>query len=485
MAQKTSINKTKKKVVGNVPPHSLEAEQAVLSSMMLDRSAISRTVEIINQESFYHQRHQDVFNSIISINDKGFAPDFISVIEELKSQGKLENVGDVSYIQEIMEISPTSANVEQYARIIQEKYLKRMLISTATTIIENCMDDSTDALDQIDIAEKQIFNIAENRLKKTFTPIKSLTKETYDIIRKLVEHDKTGLTGISTGFTLLDDKLGGFQKSDLIIIAARPSMGKTALALSFIRNMAVKDKVPVALFSIEMNGVQIVTRLISADAKLDQQKIRTGKINQNENSMIVNSLGRLADSPIYIDDSPMLSVMELRAKCRRLVSEHKVECVFVDYLQLMTAPKSESREREISFISSSLKQIAKELNIPVVALAQLNRSIESRSEKNPMLSDLRESGSIEQDADVVMFVNRPEVYKEPVYSDGKPTEGTGELIIGKQRNGPTGTVRVAFDKNCARFDNLQYEFEEKPPDVRNTYTDEYIGNDSLDDDAPF
>ncbi|HRP01145.1 MAG TPA: replicative DNA helicase [Candidatus Kapabacteria bacterium] len=485
MAEKKEKIKSKRvEVISNrIPPHSNEAEQGVLCAMMLDRLAISKTVEILSQDSFYHNRHQDIYHAIISISDRGFAPDILTVREELNSQGKLEAVGGVSYLTELLDITPTSANIEQYARIVQEKYLKRLLITTSTNIIEGCYDDSSDAIEEIDKAEKHIFEIAEKRLKKSFTPINKLAKDTYKIISKMAEQDKTGLTGITTGFARLDDMLGGFQRSDLIIIAARPSMGKTALALSFLRNMGVRERVPVALFSIEMAGIQIVTRLISSDAKLDQHKIRTGRINHTENDLIIRSVGRLSDSPIFIDDSPMLSVMELRAKCRRLVAEHKVECVFVDYLQLMTAPKSESREREISFISSSLKQIAKELNIPVVALAQLNRSIETRpgKDKRPLLSDLRESGSIEQDADVVMFVNRPEQYNMMTYEDGTPTEGTGELIIGKQRNGPTGIVRVAFDKSCARFDNLEMGYEELPPDMNNNWDND----DNEYEDAPF
>lgn len=472
MAEKKEKVKNKNSnPMNKVPPHSNEAEKAVLSAMMLDRLAISKTVEILGKDSFYHERHQNIYQAIISINDRGFAPDLVTVREELHSQGKLEGVGGPQYLMELMDVTPTSANIEQYARIVQEKYLKRLLISTASTIIDGCYDESSDAIEEIDKAEKHIFEIAEQRLKKTFTPINKLAKDTYKIIHKMTEQDKGALTGITTGFERLNEMLGGFQRSDLIIIAARPSMGKTALALSFLRNMGVKEKIPVALFSIEMAGVQIVTRLISADAKIDQHKIRTGRINQTENEMIVHSVGRLSDSPIFIDDSPMLSVMELRAKCRRLVAEHNVACVFVDYLQLMTAPKSESREREISFISQSLKQIAKELNIPVVALAQLNRSIETRpgKDKRPLLSDLRESGSIEQDADVVMFVNRPEQYNMMTYEDGTSTQGTGELIIGKQRNGPTGIVRVAFDKSCARFDNLEMGYEDLPPDVNTNW----------------
>ena len=480
-------SKNKKDKIGNVPPHSTEAEQVVLSALFLDKIALSKTLEILTKESFFHNRHQEIFQAILNISERGYTPEIISVKEELLAQSKLDDVGGVVYLSEVADKIPTAANVEHYARIVQEKYLKRLLISTASQIIENSYDDSTDAIDEIDNAEKQIFEIAEKRLKRSYTSIGKLVKETYEIISKLAERDKTGITGVPTGLYQLDEMLGGFQRSDLIIIAARPSMGKTALALSLIRNIALFSKLPVALFSIEMSGVQIVTRLISAESKIDQQKIRTGRINQTDNEMIVKALGRLSHSPIYIDDSPMLSIMEIRAKCRRLKAEHNIQCVFVDYLQLITAPKSESREREISFISASLKQIAKELNIPVVALAQLNRSIETRPDKSkrPMLSDLRESGSIEQDADVVMFVNRPEQYKQMTYEDGASTEGTGELIIGKQRNGPTGTVRVQFDKNCAKFDNLAQGYEEKPPEADRMNDRDFDEQDDDFDDAQF
>ncbi|HYF02175.1 MAG TPA: replicative DNA helicase, partial [Patescibacteria group bacterium] len=274
-----------------------------------------------------------------------------------------------------------------------------------------------------------------------------------------------------------DDMLGGFQKSDLIIIAARPSMGKTALALSITRNVALEYKIPVAFFSIEMASIQLVIRLLSAESRINAHDIRTGKLSGNSLPQIVQTIGRLAEAPIYIDDSPTLSIMEMRAKCRRLKSEHNIQLVVVDYLQLIHSPKAESREREISMISRSLKQIAKELDIAVIALAQLNRSVESRADKRPMLSDLRESGSIEQDADVVMFVNRPEYYGITTYDDGSPTQGTAELIIGKQRNGPVGDARVAYLKDFARFENLSFQYDEPPP-----YMD---GFDQLDTGSPF
>ncbi|MBX3043772.1 MAG: replicative DNA helicase [Candidatus Kapabacteria bacterium] len=450
---------------GRVPPHSDDAEVAVLGAMMIDRIAVSKSVEILQEDAFYHEKHRLIFRAIVRLFERGGTPDFISVGEELKAIDD-NKIVDTIFLSNITLATPTSANVEQHARIVQERYLKRLLISTAGQIIMNAYDDSTDALEEIDIAEKHIFEIAEKRLRKSYVGINRLTRDAYEMILKLSQRDQQGLTGVPTGFKELDHLLGGFQKSDLIIIAARPSMGKTALALSIARSAAVVSGIPVAVFSIEMSAMQLVIRLLSSEARIDQQKLRTGRINQEEDRWIVSGLSRLSNAPIYIDDSPMLTIMELRAKCRRLKAEHQVQLIIVDYLQLITAPKSDSREREISLISASLKQIAKELDVPVLALAQLNRSVESRTDKRPMLSDLRESGSIEQDADVVMFVNRPEVYKQMFYDDEHktPTEGTAELIVGKQRNGPTGTCRVAFQKNYARFENLAYHYEDNPAD---------------------
>lgn len=451
------------KLQGRVPPHSDDAEVAVLGAMMIDRIAVSKVVEILIDEAFYHEKHRLVFRAIVRIFERGGTPDFISVGEELKAIDE-NKIVDTLYLSNTTLATPTAANVEQHARIVQERYLKRLLISTAGQIMANAFDETTDALEEIDNAEKHIFEIAEKRLRKSYVGINRLTRDAYEMIIMLSQRDQKGLTGVPSGFKELDYLLGGFQKSDLIIIAARPSMGKTALALTIARNAAVQHNIPVAVFSIEMASMQLVIRLLSSEARIDQQKLRTGRITQEEDRWIVGGLSRLSNAPIFIDDSPMLSIMELRAKCRRLKAEHQIQLVIVDYLQLITAPKSDSREREISLISASLKQIAKELDIPVLALAQLNRSVENRTDKRPMLSDLRESGSIEQDADVVMFVNRPEVYGQMQYDDANktPTEGTAELIIGKQRNGPTGTCRVAFQKSYARFENLSMEYEDMP-----------------------
>lgn len=490
MAKKstTNIDSSMYQIKGKVPPHSIDAEIAVLGAMMIDRIAVSKVVEVLSDEAFYNEKHRLIFRAIIRLFERGGTPDFITVSEELKAIDEKKTI-DLQYLSDITMDTPTSANVDQHARIVQERYLKRLLISTSGQIMANAYDDSTDALEEIDNAEKHIFEIAEKRLRKSYVGINKLTRDAYEMIVKLSQRDQTGLTGVPSGFHELDRLLGGFQKSDLIIIAARPSMGKTALALSIARNAAVGNNVPVAVFSIEMSSMQLVIRLLSSEARIDQQKLRTGRINHEEDRYIVGGLSRLSNAPIYIDDSPMLTIMELRAKCRRLKAEHQIQMVIVDYLQLISAPKSDSREREISMISSSLKQIAKELDIPVLALAQLNRSVESRTDKRPMLSDLRESGSIEQDADVVMFVNRPEQYGQAHYDDAEktPTEGTAELIIGKQRNGPTGTCRVAFQKSYARFENLASGYEEQPGSFSPPkYLDNSDNQSNIDDeDEPF
>lgn len=459
-----------------IPPQALHAEKAVLGSMMLDGGAIAKALEVIEPDSFYSNANKIIFETIISMFDRRVNVDLLTLGEELNRQDKLEEVGGSIYLSGLTTETPTAANVEQYAYIVQEKYLKRMLINAAGSILARSYDETTDALDEIDEAERSIFNIAEKRFNRSYSSLKDLAHKTYEMIAKLVEHDNSGITGVATGLLELDNMTGGFQKSDLIIIAARPSMGKTALGLSIARNVVIDHQKPVAFFSLEMAAVQIVIRLISSEARINQQKIRTGKLSQEDTRQIVQSLSKLSVAPMYIDDSPSITVSELHAKCRRLKAEHKIEMIVVDYLQLIHAPRAESREREISIISRSLKQLAKELDIPVVALAQLNRSVDTRTDKRPMLSDLRESGSIEQDADVVMFINRPEVHKIMNYEDGVPTEGTGEIIIGKQRNGPIGTVRVAYLKDYTLFDNLALNFEAPP------MNDDYGG---YEEDAPF
>lgn len=452
-------------LVDKVPPHSADAEMAVLGAIMLDKAAFPKVIEILpDPDNFYKEAHRKIYEVMQAMFSRNITIDLISLSEELRRFGSLEAIGGSYYISEINTRTPTAANVEHYARIVQEHYLKRQLILIASQILADSYDESTDALEEIDAAESKIFEIAEKRLRRSYVSMNQLARETFEMIVSLSEKGgHSGVIGVPTGYPKLDEKLGGLQKSDLIIIAARPSMGKTSLAMSIARNAAVESRIPVAIFSIEMAAVQLAIRLLSAEIRVNAHSIRTGHITEDVLPRLAQNIGILAEAPMYIDDSPSLTVLELRAKCRRLKSEHNIGLVVIDYLQLMQAPKSESREREISTISRSLKQLAKELDLPVIALSQLNRSVESRGDKRPMLSDLRESGSIEQDADVVMFINRPEHYEITTYEDGTPTEGTAEIIIGKQRNGPVGTVRLAFLKDFARFENLAFGAEE-PPD---------------------
>lgn len=442
-----------------IPPHSIEAEVAVIGAMMLDKQAIAKIIDMLEPDSFYQEKHKIIYQTMQYMFEKRIEIDIVTLGEELYRKGLLETVGGNYYIAEINKNTPTAANIEQYAKIVQERFLKRNLIASASKIIESCYNESSDALEEVDRAETEIFKIAEKRFHRDYTPIKPIIDETVNNLSKLMEKDKRGMTGIPSGFKLLDDLLGGFQNSDFIVIAGRPSMGKTAFALSVARNAAVSYNFPIAFFSIEMAAAQLAIRLISAESHINAHDIRTGNISHEAFQKIIKTLDNLVYAPIIIDDSPRLTLMEFRAKCRRLKTEHDIKLVLVDYLQLMQAPKAESREREISLISQSLKQIAKELNIPIIALAQLNRSVESRADKRPMLSDLRESGSIEQDADVVMFVNRLEHYGIETYEDKKPTEGTAEIIIGKQRNGPVGIARLAYLKDFARFENLAFSEE--------------------------
>jgi replicative DNA helicase len=443
-------------------PYSNEAESAVLGSLLLSNKNLSRAVELLEPDTFYDPKHRLIFETILKLFEKNQGVDVVTVSESLSSKGSLEAAGGAFYLSNLSNYVANSANFEDYAKIIVEKYIKRSLIEASENIISSAMDESNDALEEIDKAESKIFAIAEKRLKKTFVNLKTLSKDTYNIISNLRKGDINLMQSVLTGFTELDHLLGGMHNSDLLVLAARPSMGKTALALSIARNTAILYGNPIAFFSLEMTATQLVTRLISAEAKVDQHRITKGIISDEEDGRIVNSIGEISNLPIFIDDSGAMTIMELRAKARRLQTEHNIKLIIIDYLQLVNAPKTESREREISMISRSLKQMAKELDIPVLALAQLNRMVENRPDKRPFLSDLRESGSIEQDADVVMFVHRPEYYKIKFFDKEQkmPTENMAEVIIGKQRNGPTGTVKLAFLKNYARFENPALDNEQ-------------------------
>jgi len=381
--------------------------------------------------------------------------DVITLTEELSRRKQLEEIGGSYYLTELAESVPSAANVEHHARIVLEKALLRKLINVATNIITDSYSSQDNVFDIIDRAEQAIFSLAERRLRKGFQEIDPILHETFEEIERL-HNRKGGVTGVPSGFQKLDEMTAGFHRSDFIIIAGRPSMGKTAFALSIARNAAVEHKIPVGIFSLEMASYQLAMRLLCAEARVNSHLLRTGRLPMSEWPKLSLAVGKLAASPIYIDDTPNLGILELRAKARRLKAEKDIGLLIIDYLQLIQGPSSvENRQQEISAISRSLKALAKELNIPVIALSQLSRAVEARGgDKRPMLSDLRESGAIEQDADLVIFIYRPEVYQQLYDEEGNSLEGIAEIIIGKQRNGPTGTVRLAFIDDYAKFENL-------------------------------
>jgi len=444
---------------GRVPPHSTDAEEAVLGAMLLDREAAGKVLEILDPECFYHERHETIFKTMLAMFERGVTIDLVTLSNELQRQGSLERVGGMRTLTDLSVRTVSAANVEHHARIVLERFLKRQLIAVASEIISDSYDDTTDALDEVDRAEQRIFEVAERRTRRSYSDMKKLTKDAVEKIMELADGSGDGITGVPSGFTKLDELLSGFQPSDLIIIAARPSMGKTAFALSVAREAARAGRA-IGVFSLEMAAHQLVLRLISSDSGIGLQALRSGKLSSQQVQEIIRKVDDLMGAKIYIDDSAGLTPVEFRAKVRRMKVEHKIDMVVVDYLQLMHAPKAESREREISTISHTLKAVAKELNIPVIALSQLNRTLEQRADKRPMLSDLRESGSIEQDADVVMFIHRPEYYKLMTFDDGRSTENIAEIIIGKQRNGPTGDVRLFYQKEHAAFHDLSYNYDQ-------------------------
>lgn len=450
---------------GRVPPQAVDVEMAVLGAMLIDREAISKALEILDDDSFYKEAHRKIFQAMVALFEKSEPVDLVTLVEELRRRGQLDAIGGPVYLTELTARVTSAGNVEYHARIVLEKALLRSLIAASAEVVSRAYNESEDALDLLDNAEQRIFQISERRLKKGFTAINTAIHDTMEML-EAIHGRHSGVTGVPSGFTQLDNLTGGFQSADLVIIAGRPSTGKTALAISVARNAAVDHDVPVGIFSIEMSNTQLVLRLLCAESRVNAHSVRTGRLSNDEWQRLVNRIDKLLKAHIFIDDSPSLGILELRAKARRLKVEHNIGLVIVDYLQLMQGPKNaESREREISAISRSLKALSKELNIPVVALSQLSRAVEARSSKRPVLSDLRESGAIEQDADVVLFVHRPEMYNEEFLEDGQtPAQGIAEIIVGKQRNGPTGQVQLAFIKEYARFENLAYpSFEEPEP----------------------
>ena len=433
----------------NVQPHSDEAETAVLGSMLASKEAVSKTIQWLTPEHFYKNSNSKIFSTMLYLFDKGDPIDTVSVIDILKKNKNLDAVGGTYYITGLIESVPTTAHAERYAKIVLEKALLRKLISLSHDIAKEAYDDSQEIGDILDTVEQSIFSITQNRLKGGFTHIDPILVETFEKLEK-ISSKKGSVIGVPSGLLDLDDLTSGFQEGDLIIIAGRPGMGKTALALSMLRNAALDGNVGVGMFSLEMANHQLAMRLLCAEARVDSHFVRTGNLPKTHWKNLSLSVGSLAEAPVFLDDTPALTVLELRAKARRLKAEHNIGMIIVDYLQLMQGPRGvESRQQEISVISRSLKALAKELKIPVVALSQLSRAVEQRTEKRPQLSDLRESGAIEQDADVVLFLYRPWVYSQEDEDEGK-----AEIIVSKQRNGPTGIVQASFISKYARFENL-------------------------------
>ncbi|MFH1760321.1 MAG: replicative DNA helicase [bacterium] len=430
-----------------IPPQAIDLEKALLGGLMLEKDGMDKIVEILSPEIFYHNGNRIIYEAMLALFSKNEPIDFHTLMNQLKVTGKLSMIGDETYLMELLEGVVSSVNLEQHAKILKEKFIMRELITTSNQIIQNCYEQTNDVDELLDTAETNIFNLAQNRVKKGFVQIKNMLPQTFDEIAK---YSKEGVNGVPSGFTELDEMLSGFQNSDLLILAARPSMGKTALALSIAANMGIRYNKAVGIFSLEMSSPQLIQRILCSEARINMHSLRTGKLPHRDYPKLSLAAGPLAEAPIFIDDSPSMNILEVRAKSRRMKSQHNIDFIMIDYLQLLKGAglRSENREQEISQISRSLKALAKELNIPVLALSQLNRRVEDRTNARPQLADLRESGAIEQDADVVMFIYREELYKPDTAEPGK-----AEIIIGKQRNGPVGTVKTTFIKDYVRFEN--------------------------------
>lgn len=447
--------------MGKLPPQAIEVEQVVLGAMMLEKDAVNNTIDILNDESFYDPKHQIIFKTIHSLFASTSPIDLVTVSAQLQKNGELEAAGGAAYISSLTNRVASSSHIQYHARIISEKHIKRELIRVSTDIIKDSYDETKDVFELLNNAETNLFKIAEANMSKQAATMQNVISEAIDEIEK-ASKNKDGLSGVPSGFYELDKITAGWQRSDMIVLAARPGMGKTAFVLSMARNTAVDHNKGVAVFSLEMSCVQLVKRLIASEARLSGEKLRKGDLKDYEFQQLHTRIKKLSTAPIYIDDTPGLSIFDFRAKCRRLKSQYDIDLIIIDYLQLMSAKTSENsrsngnREQEISMISRSIKEIAKELDVPIIALAQLSRSVEQRGgDKRPILSDLRESGAIEQDADIVSFIYRPDYYGFMTdEATGNDNTGIGEIIIRKHRNGAQGTVRLKFIDQYARFDNL-------------------------------
>jgi len=434
-----------------LPPQNMEAEQSVLGGILIENEAVNKVMEILNGEDFYRDAHRKIFNALITLSERDEPADLITLTNELRKTNQLDSVGGASYVASLIDSVPTAANIEYYAKIVKEKAILRKLIETSTNIITQSYEDRGDVESFLDEAERAIFEISERRVKPSFYSIRDIVKESFKTIERLFEK-KEFVTGVPSGFKELDRLTAGFHASDLIIVAGRPSMGKTALCLNLAQYAAIEKRIPVAIFSLEMSKEQLVIRMLCSEAQVEGTRLRTGFLTESDWPKLTLAAGNVSDAPIFIDDSAAISVLELRAKARRLKGEHGLGMLIIDYLQLMKGrTRVESRQQEISEISRSLKALAKELTIPVIAVSQLSRKTEERTGNRPQLSDLRESGAIEQDADLILFLYRDEVYNR---SEDNPNKGKAELIIGKQRNGPIGKIELAFFDKFTTFKEL-------------------------------
>jgi len=438
---------------GKIPPQAIDLEEAALGAVMLEQNALSAIIDFLKPEMFYTEAHKKIYEAIYTLFEKSQTVDLLTVTQELKRSGNLEIAGGAYYVAQLTRRVASAANIEVHARIIIQKYIQRRLIEISSEISRDAYEDSTDVFDMLDKAEQKLFKVSENNFRRDYTNMSELVKEAIRNIEAAKSHDGS-YRGVPSGFSKLDRVTAGWQKSDLIVIAARPGMGKTAFVLSMARNIAVGFKRPVAIFSLEMASVQLVTRLIAAETMLSADKLKKGELKDFEWQQLHSRISGLVDAPLFIDDTPALSIFELRAKARRMKQQYKIELIVIDYIQLMQAGDSTkgNREQEISNISRSLKSLAKELDIPIIALSQLNRSVETRGGlKKPILSDLRESGAIEQDADMVLFIYRPEYYKIENMEDNTPSQGKAEIIIAKHRNGALEDIRLRFIAQFAQF----------------------------------
>ena len=442
--------------LGRIPPHDIEAEQAVIGSMLTDKDAIMAAVEVLKEEDFYREDNKQIYSAILNLYNRAEPIDIITVKSELESMGKFEQVGGLEYLAELPEKVPTTANAMKYIKIVEEKSTLRRLIKTANEIIELGYSPTEDVEDIMEGAEKKIFNIMQEKNQKGYAPIKDVLVESFTKLEELYNR-KQHITGVPSGFTELDYRTAGFHGSELILIAARPAMGKTAFALNIATNAAVKANVPVAVFSLEMSKEQLVNRILCSESMVDSNKVRTGKLEEDDWTKLAGAIGPLSEAEIFIDDTPGINITEIRAKCRKLKLEKNIGMVVIDYLQLIQGSNKRggSREQEISEISRSLKILAKELDVPVIALSQLSRAAEQRPDHRPMLSDLRESGAIEQDADIVMFL-----YRDDYYNQDSDKKDIAEIIIAKHRGGSTGTVELLWLGSYTKFVNLERRFDD-------------------------